>query len=408
MMTDLSVVPWSRPPTEGRLAHPWLRRLKGTSCGLAVGVALLTGSPASAQETPAAKPDDTWVWHDLARLGIGGKGWTDTAQPFDRLPAKAEGLVRAPVWNFGQDSTGLYVCFVTDADALRARWKLRKPNRLAMPHMAASGVSGLDLYVRDVGKWMWLGIGAPDKNVLNERPLVRGMERGRREYRLYLPLYNGVDSLELGVPAGSSFEPAPDRDAGRKPVVFYGSSRLQGACASRPGMAYPSIVGRALDWPVINLGFSGNAKTEPEVARLLAEIDASAYVLDSLPNLTVEQTQTRMEPFIRILRARHPTTPIILVELVDYADAKFVAARRDKANGSNTFLRELFHKLKEAGDSRLYYVSAAPIVALGNDGTVDGGHQTDLGFQRMADEIAPIVRTALRKSAAMSANEISP
>src|SRR5690606_17509959 len=106
-----------------------------------------------------------------------GKGWRETKAPYDRLPAAAENVVRAPVWNFAQDSAGLYFRFVTDADSLRARWRLRKPNRLAMPHMAASGVSGLDLYVRDGDSWHWLGVGAPDKKDLNERPLVRGMEK---------------------------------------------------------------------------------------------------------------------------------------------------------------------------------------------------------------------------------------
>jgi lysophospholipase L1-like esterase len=306
--------------------------------------------------------------------------------------------VRPPVWRFGTDSAGLRFRFVTNADSLRARWRLRRPERLAMPHMSAAGVSGLDLYVRDGDTWHWLGVGAPDRKDVNERVLVRGLEKDRREYLLYLPLYNGVDSVEIGLPADASFAPAPDRYSQRKPVVFYGSSRLQGACASRPGMAYPSLIGRRLDWPVINLGFSGNAKTEPEMAMLLAELDPAVYVLDSLPNLTVTETGERMEPFIRILRSRHPATPIVLVELVDYADAKFVAGRRDKANGSNAILRGLYQRLIAAGDSQLYYVSAAQVLALGDDceHTVDGAHPNDLGFFRMAEAVTPVVQSALR------------
>jgi lysophospholipase L1-like esterase len=378
--------------------HVTLKAGRGARTGRRVrrlwGASLLLGAALSAAPGPgASKP--TLVWHDLAGLPVEGQGWSDTKAPYDRLPARAESLVRAPVWNFGQDSAGLRIRFVTDAGALRARWRLRKPNRLAMPHMAASGVSGLDLYVRDGDSWHWLGVGAPDKKDLNERPLVRGMEKGRREYLLYLPLYNGVDSVEIGLPPDASFEPAPDRYKGRKPVVFYGSSRLQGACASRPGMAYPSLIGRMLDWPVINLGFSGNAKTEPEMAALLAELDPAVYVLDSLPNLTVAQTGERMEPFIRTLRARHPAIPIVLVELVDYADAKYVAARRDKANGSNALLRALYQRLRAEGDRHLHYVSAAPVVALGSEGTVDGAHPTDLGFVRLAEAVGPVVRAAL-------------
>ncbi len=44
-----------------------------------------------------------------------------------------------------------------------------------------------------------------------------------------------------------------------------------GGCASRPGTCHPALLGRMLDYPVINLGFSGNGKMEGEVAELLAE-----------------------------------------------------------------------------------------------------------------------------------------
>ena len=216
-----------------------------------------------------------------------GKGWTKTTHPYDRLPAEAEGVVRPPVWNLAKDSAGLRYRFVTDADTVRARWKVRKPN-LALPHMPATGVSGLDLYVRAGDKWHWIGVGRPEHEV-NETTLAQGLRREKREYILYLPLYNGIDSVEIGVPPNAIVEAAPDRYAGKKPAVFYGTSILQGGCASRPGMAYPSIIGRMIEWPAINLGFSGNGKTEPEVAKLLAELDPAVYVMDSLPNLDVAE-----------------------------------------------------------------------------------------------------------------------
>src|SRR4029078_5952866 len=99
-----------------------------------------------------------------------------------------------------------------------------------------------------------------------------------REFRIYFPLYNGIEKLEIGVPEAATFKPAPPFAAGIKPIVFYGRSINQRGCASRPGMAYPAILGRTLGLPVINLGFSGNGKTEPEIARLLAELDAGAYM----------------------------------------------------------------------------------------------------------------------------------
>src|SRR5262249_54590042 len=157
-------------------------------------------------------------------------------------------------------------------------WKLRKP-QLGMPHMAPSGVSGVDLYGRNAdGQWRWISCGRPT-DVDNRTTLAKELPPGKREYRLYLPLYNGVSQVEIGLPEKATIARSTHPLLKRKPVVFYGTSIMQGACASRPGMAQSSIIGRRLERPIINLGFSGNGKMEIEMARLLAELDPAAYVL---------------------------------------------------------------------------------------------------------------------------------
>ena len=95
-----------------------------------------------------AAPDDGTVWVDARDVGIEGKGWADTPAPYDRLPAKAEGTAPEKDWGLSHMSAGLCVRFATDAPALRVRWTLTTPD-LAMPHMPATGVSGVDLYARD-------------------------------------------------------------------------------------------------------------------------------------------------------------------------------------------------------------------------------------------------------------------
>lgn len=357
------------------------------ACGLLAFASLLP----AADETPLAH-------HSLRDARIEGRGWTDTKSSFDRLPGKAEGTVRDPVWNLSRDSAGMAARFVTDAKRIDVRWTLKK-ERLALPHMAATGVSGIDLYVRasdrHPGRWRWLATARPTKFPTNEWTLVKEMTGEPREYLLYLPLYNGVEQVDLGVPEGASFNTGPPRSAGVRPVVVYGTSIVQGGCATRPGMAYPAIAGRALDWPMINLGFSGNGRSEPEMARLLAELDPAVYVLDGLPNLRPAQVAERVGPFIRTLREAHPTTPIVLVENVVYQNADFIASRRESYQGKNAELRKIYGRLIAAGDENLYYIRAEELLGDDGEGTVDGTHPTDLGFVRMSEAIVRVLRPLL-------------
>jgi lysophospholipase L1-like esterase len=337
----------------------------------------------------------SFCWFDARGLTVEGKGWTNTQAFFDRYPAKAEQSVRPAVWELSRDSAGMAVRFITDAPAISARWTLRKET-LAMAHMPATGVSGLDLYIKDQGRWQFAGR-APARALTNEFSLLHNRQPLKREFLLYLPLYNGVKALELGIPASSHLEAAPVRP--QKPIVFYGTSILQGGCASRPGMAYPAIIGRHLDWPTLNLGFSGNAVSEPEVAQLLAELEPAVYVLDALPNMTTAAVTERIEPFVQTLRQAHPKTPIVLVEEEIYTNAKFVQFQQERSVRNNTALKAAYARLRTAGVKNLYYIPADNL--LGNDGeaTVDGVHPTDLGFLRMADTIGPVLRRVLHKHA---------
>ena len=196
---------------------------------------------------------------------MAGQGFADTAMPYDRLPARAEGVVRPEVWNLSRYSAGIRVGFRTDATSIHARWTLTE-EQLAKHHMAATAVSGLDLYI-DLGEgYRWAGIGRPESFPDNEAALLSGGVEGEKRCLIYLPLYNGVSALSVGVPTGCALEPISDL-ADSLPILFYGTSITHGASATRPGSAHVQKIGRRLGIPTINLGFSGNGRMEPEVSR---------------------------------------------------------------------------------------------------------------------------------------------
>jgi hypothetical protein len=372
-----------------------------TTCALAGLILLLSGPTAGAAEAidPAratADPKEPILWYDIRLLGVEGQGWKETKAPFDRLPARAEGVVRPPVWGLSHHSAGLCVRFVTAAPALHARWTLLS-EKLAMEHMPATGVSGLDLYVKtEAGKWHWLAIGRPTKQT-NQVALVSGLPSGKREYLLYLPLYNGVTLVEVGVAKNQTLEKAEPRPAERqKPILFWGTSITQGGCASRPGMVHTAILGRRFDRPVINLGFSGNGKMEPEMADLLAELDPAVYVLDCLPNLTAAEVTERTEPVVQKLRKAHAKTPIVLVEDRSYTNAFLLPGPRQRNADSRAALKKAFDKLKAAGVDGLYYLPGEQLLAEDGEDTVDSSHPTDLGFVHQADAMEKVMAPLLR------------
>jgi len=364
------------------------------ACLLLIVTLAGSGRAGDPVDPASARVDGAVAWYDVRPLGVEGQGWSDTLAPFDRLPGRAEKKVRDAVWGLSRHSAGECVRFVTDATEIHAHWTLTSA-RLEMPHMPATGVSGVDLYVKaDDGRWKWLAVGQP-KAQENSARLAGGIPKGTREYLLYLPLYNGVEAVEIGLPNEAKLWKADERMSKLGPIVFYGTSITQGGCASRPGMLHTALLGRWLDAPVINLGFSGNGRMEAEVAEFMAELNPSIYVIDCLPNIGAAEVTERTAPLVKILRAAHPDTPIVLVEDRSYSDAFLITSKRERNETSRAALRAVYEHLHAAGDKHLYYLPGEDLLGEDNEGTVDSSHPTDLGFFRQAQAFQNVLQPLL-------------
>jgi lysophospholipase L1-like esterase len=338
-----------------------------------------------------AVPDDV-VWHDVRDWGVEGRGFSDTEGYFDRLPARAKDVVRKDVWNLSRDSTGMSADFEAETDAVYVRYELNKP-RIAMPHMPATGVSGVDLYGRVNDRWHWLQVTRPDTTNVTA-PLGTRIAPGRRAYRAYLPLYNGVTSLAIGVPQGAAFSPVAPRK--EKPICFYGTSITHGACASRPGMSFVNILGRRLNRPMLNFGFSGNGRMEVEVGRFLAELDPAVYVIDCVANTQAEQIAQRTAPLVKVLRDAHPSTPILLLEQRAWANSALIPFQAKSHAEKCAALRGAYDNLIAEGAKHLHYrVGGDELIGADGEGTTDGSHPNDLGMMRYADALEPTLRALL-------------
>lgn len=333
-------------------------------------------------------------WHDVTTWGVEGRGWEDQERKrwFDRFPAKAEKTVTPAVWSLSRDSAGMMVRFKTDAKAIYCRYDLMDSG-IAMPAMPATGVSGLDLYARDdKGAWRWVACPKPDKQHV-EAVMISDLAPGEHEFAAYLPLYNGIEKLEIGVPAGAKFEGLKPRE---KPIVFYGTSITHGANASRPGMVHTAILGRRFDRPVMNLGFSGNGRMDAAVGDLLNELDPAAIVIDCCPNMGAADIAAKCVPLVRQLRSKHATTPIILVEDRRFTNSWITPAKAKFHDDNHAALKAAYEQLKGEKVANLHYIGGDALYGTDAEGANDASHATDLGFLRQADVFEPVLRSALK------------
>ena len=329
-------------------------------------------------------------WIDGKDLPLEGRAFSDTERYYDRLPKGVTTNVNEGVRWMRHHTAGMQFRFATDSKKLHFEW-VPFVGSLSMDHMPASGVSGIDVYeLLDDGKWRYAATGRIH-NPTNGSLTVDWTPG--RACLVNLPLYNGIRSFRLGVEPEANVVPPPPRKSGVvKPVVFYGTSITHGGCCSRPGLAFPSIVGRRLDVPIVNLGFSGSGRGELEMSDWLAAIDASCYVIDCVWNMDEDLLRERYEKFVRNLRAKRPDVPIVLAE---GCDVHCGSPRGALIQRRNAVAREIQRKFVAENWPRLSILPSEGQYADDGEGAVDGCHPNDWGMMHMADAFARAIAKAL-------------
>lgn len=308
--------------------------------------------------------------------------------PADFLPECSEG-VQVLAWHLA----GACVRFSTDSDEFAVLWKLKDKGN--MNHFTASGQSGVQLFeesdegifqVRNFPPMMDNGCGCR----LEQCGYFK-LKGGMRSYALYLPLYNGVEELMIGLAPGAKLEKGRTPRIA-KPILYYGSSITQGGCASKVGNCYTSTVARRLDAAQWNLGFSGNGKGEENMARYIASREMSVFVMDYDHNAPdPEHLEKTHEPFFRIIREAQPELPVVMMSMPDFdRDPVNCAKRRD-------IIRRTYENAVAAGDKNVYFIDGETFFGDTDRDmcTVDGCHPNDIGFLRMADTVTPVLRGIL-------------
>jgi len=353
----------------------------------------------------ASVPFENVVWRDALGGSFDIRGLYKPLETgtYQRLPLEFadDERLNAGARRLMFHTAGGRIRFTTNSPYVAVAAEL--PHLVAMPHMPLTGSSGIDLYEGPAGssKLRFRQIFRPEWK--GDASLPHSFEgfyafpdrKGEmREIELYLPLYNPVSKIRIGLaPDAVIGEPHPY--ACELPVLVYGASVTQGGCASRPGNSMPAFLGRMLNVDFISITFSGSAKGEPCLAEYLKTIPHSVFIYDydgNAPDLAyLESTHW---PFYEIMRSGiGPNVPVIMISLPSnpyrIGNCPDWAARRDH-------IMDNYLKARRRGDC-VEFIDGENLYVCDNwdDCTVDGVHPNDLGFRMFAERIRPMLAKCL-------------
>ena len=353
-----------------------------------ISICFVITQPVSSQNT--AKTDSI-KFYDGQQFTIIGRFHSE--KNYARFPQRYEKILRKEVWSLGQHSAGISIRFRSNSPFISVRWSVK--NDAIMDHMPFTGIKGVDLYSYVDGKWKYISTGRV-QGKQNESMLVNGAGDNYREYLLNLPLYDGADTVSIGV-SNSALITVPQENylISKKPVVYYGSSIAQGGCASRPGMLFTNILERKMDRNFINMGFSGNGTFDISVGEAMCETDAALFVIDCNPNTQTELIYERAVALVKYLKEKRPDVPVLLVEAYYYVNG-FVNPLESVNAKKNIELQKAYETLKKSGIKQLYYREGDGLIGDDCEGTVDGVHPNDLGMMRIAEGLQPSIEILIK------------
>lgn len=333
------------------------------------------------------------VWHNPNNAPFSVHGVFYENDEYIRLPRKIAKTISNGVHYLSGFTAGGRIRFVTNSKHIALRVVAPKSFDI-MLHMPIAGEYGFSVYVD--GKF--LSFIAPDQfDIIDKNPIVYDgiikLDEKTHEIEIYFPLYYTISEVLIGLSSNAIIEKHPPYKHSA-PIVFYGSSITQGGCASHAGNDYISILSRWLNSDIINLGFSGSAKGEQEMADYLATLCASIFVIDYDNNApTVEHLKNTHFKLYETIRKKHALTPIVMISRPNTDTTKDFKARREVIK--NTIKRAI-----DLGDKNVYFIDGETLFGKKDRDacTVDGCHPNDLGFYRMAETIYPMLKNILEEN----------
>ena len=334
-------------------------------------------------------------WVDGTTLNICGHTIRNAQNPYSRIDAKAYNFENSAIIRYSRYPSGVYVMFKTNSSQVAVAWELTSPK--LRDNMTPIVQLGVDLYIKDRGEWRFCGVGrvSTKSGVTSyKKTIVRNMDNSEKEFMLYLPLWNEVTSLQIGIDSDATISAIPSPYKHR--VVSYGTSTLHAASPSRPGMAPLARLSRILGVDFVNFSYSGQGKMEPESAEVLADCETDAIICYCFGNTTPSEIEERIDAFVERVATAHPDKAIIFMPPYlynphnpDLVKREFAIKKRETISRKMAILTKKF--------KNVHYIDIKDACGSDNEASIDNSHPNDLGFDRILQSYGPKIAKILKK-----------
>lgn len=336
------------------------------------------------------------VFHDIRKVDafdIYGLVDPKNTSEFHRVPLDVCDKIGAGMQYFGRNTAGGRVRFSTNSKYVAIRVKMPE---IHLRNMNYSCSAGFDLYIDGEKESKFYKIFIPPFDFKDEWQGIIYLPGGRkhRNITICFPLYNLVEKVEIGLQKSATLSHGKEYTY-KKPIVFYGGSHVQGASANKPGNATSHFVARHFDADFINLGFSGNALGEQEMAEFIGSIDASMLIMEydhNAPN--ADYLRKTHYAFYETVRKLRPDMPIIMTSKHDYYICSYYVKTQKENVERRKVVIESYERAKKNGDKNVYFIDGKDLLKGPNreDCTADGVHPNDLGFYRIAQKFIKFIK----------------
>ena len=216
---------------------------------------------------------------------------------------------------------------------------------------------------------------------------------GTKSIELWLPQFGETRLSGLGIDNDANISAVPGSNA--KKWITYGSSISQCSAANSPTQTWPAITARNRGYDLTCLGFGGQCHLDPMIARVIRDREADLISLSLGINIygAASLSDRTFGPgilgFVKIVREKHPTTPIALLSPI------YSPGREDTPNEVGFTLKKMrevvavsVETLRRNGDENITYIDGLDIFDADNAHLLpDDLHPNNEGYAIMAQNV---------------------